>query len=238
LIVTDKLGYGLTGSELVRLVAGEQVAIVKRRIVRLAAPPPTDRNLVAACESIHGSPTAKGWVSRRREKIVDSYLRQLEAKGVLRSEKRKVLGLFAATDWFVVDRRRPGEVRRRLDEIVAGSGPAGLDERAFAGLAYAAGLGNRLYRGRAGKGQRQRLKQIARPRRAGLRFRQHGHEVREPTLTATSAAVDASRGAAIDAAVETTIDQAVEAAVNAAIHAAIDAGHSGGHDGGGHGGGH
>ena len=66
------------------------------------------------------------------------------------------------------------------------SGPVGLDDRAFASLAYAVGLGDRLYPGRAGKGRRQRLKQIARPSTAGLWFRRSGREIRDPIMTATS----------------------------------------------------
>jgi uncharacterized membrane protein YgcG len=206
----------------------------------LAAAPPTDGNLVAALGSFRGSPSAKAWVSKRSLKVRNTYLHQLEAKGVLRSEQRKVLRWFAETEWFVVDQRRSGELRRRLDEIVAGREPVALDVRALAGLAYAAGLGDRLYPGRAGKEQRQRLKQIARPRRPGLRLRRGDHQIGEPTLTATSAAVDAVGDSAIDAALEATIDQAVEAAVQAAVHAAVDAGGGGGHGGhggGGHGGG-
>jgi hypothetical protein len=105
------LDYGLTGAELVRLVAGGHVEIVKGRIARLDVPPPADANLAAALESIFGDPKWIRWIGKRRKGIEDLYKRELESKGVLRSEHRKWLGLIPTTSWFVVDEQRSVEVR-------------------------------------------------------------------------------------------------------------------------------
>jgi hypothetical protein len=221
------------GSELVRLVAGGYVDIVKGRIVRLNGSLPTDLILVNAIQTISHSQKAKGWVAKPRKEIVEVYLRQLEKRRVLRCESRKALGLFRVTDWFVVDTSRRAAVRRRIDAITTRTGFVGMEDRALAGLAYATGLGDTLYAGRGGRQQRERLKDIARPRKTGRVLRGRNSE-----RTPVDASLDAARGAAIAAAVEATVELAVEAAVNAAIDVTIDAGHDGGggHGGGGHGG--
>ena len=229
----SRLRYGLMGSELVRLVAGGYVEIVKGKIERLDVPrAPTDPNLDEAINSIRKSPKAKSWVAQTRLGIVDTYLHQLEAKGVVRSETSKSLKVFTTTRWYIADEGRSAAVRRRLDDIAAGPQGLGIEDRSLAGLAYAIGLGAVLYPGREGKLRRKTLQQIARPRKPGL-FSRRSNAAPEPTDVATSASLDAAHQAAIDAAVQAAIDQAIGAAVDAAIDVAIDAG-SGGGDGGGH----
>jgi Golgi phosphoprotein 3 (GPP34) len=241
-----KLDYGLIGSELVRLVAAGHVGVVNGQIKLLTDGPPStaDPNLVDAYTSMKFGPaTAKRWVSRRfRKGIADTYLRQLEAKGVLRSEDHKWLKLFPTTHWFIVDERRAADVRRRLDEISAGGEPIGIEDRALAGLACAVEFGDRLYPGETGKERRERLKQIARPQKPGLHIR-HREDVSYPLTAAGSASVDAANATAIEAAVEvavmSAVDQAVGAASTVAVDATFEAAHDvGGHDGGGGHGGH
>ena len=227
-----RLYRGLLGSELIRLVADGHADIVKGRIVpgtnlRL----PADPNLAEAFRSIHKSPKAKRWVANARTD--DTYLRQLEAAGTVRRESGKSLRVFSWTRWYVADQGRQEMVRRRLDGIVAGGHPLGIEDRSLAGLAYAIGLGDKLYRGPRGKLQRKRLKEIARPKRKSGLFRRQADEAPDPVLAATSASLEAAHQAALDAAVQAAIDQAVGAAVEAAIDAAVDAGSSGGGDGGG-----
>jgi hypothetical protein len=229
----SRLSCGLMGSELVRLVAGGYVEIVKGKIERLdVSGAPTDPNLDAAINSIRKSPKAKRWVAQARAEIGETYLHQLEAKGVVRSETSKSLKLFTTTRWYIVDEHRSAAVRRRLDDIVAGPQGLGIEDRSLAGLAYALGLGVALYPGHEGKLRRKTLQQIARPKKPGM-FSRGSNAAAEPTDLATSASIDAAHQAAIDAAVQAAIDQAIGAAVDAAIDVAIDAG-SGGGDGGGH----
>jgi len=230
-----RLAYGLMGSELIRLVADGYVELVKGRIQPLAATPPADTNLQEALNSMRGSPKAKRWVGKPRKQIQATYLRQLEARNIVRSESGKSLKVFPWRRWYPVDRQRHIELQRRLDQIIAARNPLGIEDRSLAGLAYASGLSDLIYVER--KEQRERLEQIARPKKPG-RLSRHGDETPEPRGVATSTAIDAAHQAAIDTAVQAAIDQAVISAVDAAISAAVDGGGGGGHDGGGgHGGG-
>jgi hypothetical protein len=229
------------GSELICLVAAGYVEIVKGRIKPLAVMPPADPNLRDAFNSMLSSPKAKRWVGKPRKQINETYLGQLEARNILRSESGKSLKLFPWKRWYPVDRQRHEVLRQRLDQIIAAPDPLGIEDRAFAGLAFAAGVSELLYEGKEGKEQRERLKQIAHPKKPGRRGR-HRDEASEPLSAATSASIDAAQDAAIDSAVQAAIDQAIASAVDSAIAAAVDGGggHGGGHDGGGggHGGGH
>jgi hypothetical protein len=236
-----RLPYGLMGSELIRLVAAGYVEIVKGRIKTFAIMPPADPNLQEAFNSLHGSPKAKRWVGKPRKQIKVTYLGQLEARNILRSESGKSLKLFPWKHWYPVDRQRHTVLRERLDRIIAAPDPLAIEDRSFAGLAYAIGLSELLYEGKERSEQRERLKQIAHPKKPG-RFSRHRDEAPEPMGAATSASIDAAQDAAIDTAVQAAIDQAISSAVDSAIAAAVDGGGGhGGHDGGGgggHGGGH
>jgi len=235
-----RLAHGLMGSELIRLVAGGYVEIVKGRIVRPAIPPmPNDPILREALSSTEGSPKAKRWVSKPRKQIKETYLRQLEARNVVRSESGKSLKVIPWTNWYPVDQQRHTVLRSRLDQIIAAPDPLGIEDRALAGLAYAIGLGDLFYAGREHKEQRERLQQIARPKKP-RRFGRHRDEAPEPLGDATSASIEAADESlrAVQDAIQDAVDEAIGSAVDAAITAAVDGGHGGGHDGGGGGGHH
>ena len=224
----DKLRFALAGSELVRLAARRRVEVVDKRIVLVDSGPVEDPFLAAALADIRRSkrpPRAADWVTRHgRQRLVDEYLARLTEAGVIRAERRKVLGLFNATRWYVVDISRRAEVRSRLDEIARGSGPVDSAQAAFGGLVHAVQLDTVRYPGRDGKAARQRLKAIAR---------------RDSTANAVrSSAVDAAAHAATDAAIQASTDAAIQASVQASIDAAVSASVTATHDAGhsGHGG--
>ena len=230
--VAQKLRFGLSGSELVRLAAARRVDIERGRIVVLDTAPTGDPLLDAALQSMQGGrrpPAAKAWVARQRPGLVERYLDRLAAAGAIRSERRKALGFIPATRWLVLDTARLADVRSRLDAIASGSpGPGSPSlssaQAAFAGLADAIGLAALLYPGFAAAAARKRLKNAAKLDRSAE--------------DVTSAAMDASVRAATDAAVAASIDAATQAAVSAATeaahHAASHAGSHGGATGGHH----
>lgn len=130
-----KLRFGLSGSELVRLAAARRVDIARGRIVILDAAPTGDDLLDAALQSMAGGwrqPTAKAWVARSRAGLVERYLDRLAAAGVVRAERRQVMGLFPGTRWVVVDTERQAQVRARLDAIASGSVSLDPAQAAFA----------------------------------------------------------------------------------------------------------
>jgi len=243
-----KLRFGLSGSELVRLAAARRVDIVRGRIVVLDAAPTGDDLLDAALQSMAGGrrqPAAKAWVARSRPGLVDRYLDRLAAAGVIRAERRQVMGLFPGTRWVVVDTARQAQVRARLDAIASGSvAPGSLDseQAAFAGLAGAIGLSALLYPGFAGAGARRNLKKAA----TRARSESPAADAVADAAAATDAAVraadharDAAMRAAMNASVQAATDAAVAASIDAATQAAISASadaaaHHGGAAGGHH----
>jgi hypothetical protein len=98
----EKLCFGLSGSELVRLVAARRVDIAKGRIVVLDTAPTGDSLLDEALASMAGGrhgPTAKAWVARRRKNHVQGYQARLAADGIIRADPYKLLGFVPAVRW-------------------------------------------------------------------------------------------------------------------------------------------
>jgi hypothetical protein len=90
----SRLGYGLRGSELVRLAATGRVGITGDRIVVLDGQPTGDEQLDAALASLAGArrpPRPKTWVGHPGSQIVNTYLARLAATGAIRPERGTVL---------------------------------------------------------------------------------------------------------------------------------------------------
>lgn len=233
------LRYALAGSELVRLAVRRRVDVVKGRIIVVDPTSTGDPNLDLALNSIAAKarpPAAKAWVGAPRRRIVGTYQDQLEARGVLRADRRPgFLGLGTVTRWAVADMGRLAEVRSRLDAVACSAGPVDSAQAALGGLVYAAGLPKVLYPGRTGKAAQDRLKAVAKKRGDADRMRSAVEgSLGASSDSAVAAAVDASVRAAADAAIAASIDAAVSASIDAAISASVDAAsHSGHGDGGG-----
>ena len=234
----QQLGFGLMGSELVRLAAAGRLTITAGRVEVIDPSPGQDPLLDAALASLAGSRRgvrAKAWVSRPRRGIAEAYLERLAAAGVLRAERRTRLGVFPVTRWHVADAARQAEAKARLDAIALSTGPVSTAQAALAGLAHATGLGTVLYPGRASRPARARLERIAK-----------GHETAAAVSDAVSgeaasqamAAADQATRAAVDAATAAATQAAIDAATSAAVAAATEAAHSAAHGAHGGGGGH
>jgi Golgi phosphoprotein 3 (GPP34) len=249
----SRLGYGLRGSELVRLAASGRVGITGDRIVVLDSQLTGDEQLDAALASLAGArrpPRPKTWVGHPGSQIVDTYLARLDAAGAIRADRRTLLGFIPALRWRITDAPRAADARARLDAIARATGPVDTAQAAFAGLASASGLGPVLYPGMANRHLRKRLEQIAKgeltqgPGAAQTAQATRATDaaaraaVQSGTDAATQAAAQAATDAATAAATQAATHAAVSAAVHAAHHAASDAGAHGGHGGGGGGGHH
>lgn len=232
----QQLGFGLMGSELVRLAAAGRLTITAGLITVTDPSPCQDPALDAALASLAGARRevrAKWWVSHPRHRIAGSYLERLAAAGVLQAERRTRLGIFSVTRWRVVDAGRQAETKARLDAIALSAGPVTTAQAALAGLAHATGLGTVLYPGRDGRPARARLERIAKGGEVATAVADAGTgDAASQAMTATNQAVRAAADAATSAATQAAIDAATSAAVHAATQAAHSAAHSGG---GGHG---
>lgn len=228
LAVWDKLRFALAGSELVRLAAARKVDVVDKRIVPVDSGPVGDPFLAAALADIRGSkrpPKATDWVtSRGRQRLVDEYLAQLTDAGVIRTERRRVLGLFTATRWYVVDRGRQAAARSRLDAIAHDGVPVDSAQVAFGGLVHAIQLDAVLYPGREGRPARKCLEELARRGATASAVRFAAADV--PTHTATDAAIRAATLASTDAAIQASIQASIDAAVSASVTATHGASHA------------
>jgi hypothetical protein len=240
----QKLGFGLMGSELVRLAAAGRLTITAGRVTVTDPSPCQDPALDAALASLAGAKRevrAKWWVSHPRHRIAEAYLERLAAAGVLQDERRTRLGIFPVIRWRVVDAGRRAAARARLDAVALSAGPVSTEQAALAGLAHATGLGALLYPGREGKSARARLERIAKGDEvaAVLADTGSGTAAGDAANQAVAAANQAARAAA-DAATSAATQAAIDAATSAAVHAATQAAHSAAHSahGGGAGGGH
>ena len=246
----SRLGYGLRGSELVRLAATGRVGITGDRIVVLGGQPTGDEQLDAALASLAGArrpPRPKTWVGHPGSQIVNTYLARLAATGAIRPERGTVLAFVPVVRWRIADSARAADARARLDAIARATGPVDTAQAAFAGLASASSLGPVLYPGWANRQLRQRLERIAKgelTQDAGAAATVQATRatdaaaraaVQSATDAATQSATDAATQAATDAATAAATQAATHAAVSAAVHAAHHAASDGGH--GGHGGG-
>src|SRR5215472_13256341 len=168
------------------------------------------------------SPPRPGdWVARLRLGIVAGYLHWLEAAGVIQADTRWWLARYRVTD-----AARAAQARQQLDAVARSAGPVDLGQAAYAGLACAIGLDRMLYRGRRGRAECRRLRDIAAghwtasPPGAGDSVTT-GPAAGPAALQATMAqpAREAQRKAT-QAAVSAASLAAIAAATHAAVHAA------------------
>lgn len=198
----QKIGYGLMGSELVRLAASGRIDVQAGRIIVLGGAPTGHAELDAALASIAASrhpPRAERWVGHPRRDICASYLERLAAAGRVRREGRLL------TRWRIVDAQRVTEARARLDAIAVPGAELDQAQAALGGLGHAIGLDAVLYPGWANRHVRKRFQQIAK-----------GQWVSTAVHGATQAAVDAATQAAVSAATKAAMNAATQAAVQAA----------------------
>lgn len=205
-----KLGFGLAGSELVRLTALGRVDVEGGQIVIHDESPTGDVLLDEALASMQGGLPAQYWVATGRGDVTRPYLERLVSAGTIRAESRKAMGLVSVTGWTVLDAGRLAEARARLDAIAYGSGSAADSEQvALAGLAGAIGLPSLVYPGFAGRVARKRVAQVGR---------------------------DSGSPPNLPAAPRTATTTAVWASINGVTHAVASAGTGTGHHAAGHGG--
>jgi hypothetical protein len=216
----ERIGFGLMGSELVRLAAAGRIDIQRGRILVLNPVPTGDAELDAALESLlraRRPPRPTTWVGSPRRGILVAYLNRLAAAGAIRAERRRIFG----TRYFIADPGRVAAARARLDGIALSAGMVDVAEAAFGGLAHAIALDRVLYKGLAGRPVRKRLMEMGKG---------------QWTVAAVSRAAQATSSAmqAADAASSAATHAASHAATQAATHAAT---HAAAHQAGSHHGG-
>jgi hypothetical protein len=219
IVTIARIGYGLMGSELVRLAALGRVSVDERRIAVLSDALTGDPELDVALASLAGrkQPRPKTWVGHPRHGIRDAYLERLVGAGALRGDPSGFLG---RRRWLIAGPRRAEQARARLDAIARSTGPVDIAQAAFGGLAHAVHLDLHLYPGFANRHLRKRLAEVG----AGRWTQAAVDAVGSAAQASSAAAAQAAARAATDAAIRAAVQASTTAAVSAASAAAADAG--------------
>jgi hypothetical protein len=229
----QRIGFGLMGSELVRLAASGRITIAGNRVIVHDRSPCGDPELDAALGSLAAARRGvrpKTWVSHPRRGICETYLARLAAASAVQPERGVRLGIFPVTRWRVTDAARLSGARAGLDAIALSTGTVDTGQAAYAGLAHAIGLGAVLYRGWENRAVRKRLEQIAKGEWSASAVTAAGRDAAAAAATslttaaATQAATQAAQQAAIQASVDAATSAAIQASVEATHHAATDGG--------------
>jgi len=130
-------------------------------------------------------------VERLRKKVRENVAAQLEARGVVRVEARKVLGIFPGKSYVITDERASERVRKAVGEVVLGY--RGADERtgALVALLYAVKSVHKVVDGNR-RDMDRRAKEIAAGNWAGEAVRRAVEAIQAGVVAATAAAAAAS----------------------------------------------
>lgn len=144
------VSYAIAAASLVELALAGRVEVHDDQVTVHDAAPLGDPTLDAALAEISGDERrkprkTKEWIEHLRKGAVAGTTRSLVAKGLLREEKKKVLGLFPVRRYPEADGSAESALRQRLDDIVMrGAAP---DERtaSLIALLHGAKLHGLLY---------------------------------------------------------------------------------------------
>ncbi|WP_405614851.1 GPP34 family phosphoprotein [Streptomyces sp. NBC_01508] len=144
------VAFAIAAASLVELALAGRVEVDGDRVTVRDAAPLDDPTLDAALADLSGQDkrgprTTKAWIEHLKKGAVAGTTRSLVAKGLVREETKKVLGLFPVRRYPEADGSVESALRRRLDEIVMrGAAP---DERtaSLVALLHGAKLHGLLY---------------------------------------------------------------------------------------------
>ncbi|WP_081236733.1 GOLPH3/VPS74 family protein [Streptomyces viridosporus] len=126
-----KVALAVSAASLVELALAGRIDVTDDRVTVVDATPPGEPALDAALAAVAGRdrPGRTGdWINRLRTDAVARARAGLLEKGLVREERRKVLGLFPARRYPEADGSVEAAVRQRLDAVVL-RGSVTPDER-------------------------------------------------------------------------------------------------------------
>ncbi|MFD4641719.1 GPP34 family phosphoprotein [Lentzea sp. NPDC058436] len=132
-------------------------------------------------------------VERLRKKVRDNVVAELEARGAVRVEARKVLGIFPGKNYVITDESRNNEVRKAVGEVAAGYRGADARTGSLITLLYAVKAVHKVFEGDK-KDLNRRAKDIAAGNWAGDAVRRAVEAIQAGVTAATAAAAAASSG--------------------------------------------
>ncbi|MGK9463578.1 GOLPH3/VPS74 family protein [Streptomyces sp. G6] len=126
---TARVAPAIAAAALVELSLAGRVDVTDEKVTVVDATPLGEPALDAALEAVGGGEpgTAKDWIERLKTDPVARANTGLIVKGLIREERKKVLGLFPVRRYPEADGSVEAAVRRRLEAVVLGG--AAPDER-------------------------------------------------------------------------------------------------------------
>lgn len=182
------VSYAIAAASLVELALAGRVQVHDDQVTVRDAAPLGDPTLDAALADISGEEkrkprSTKEWIEHLRKGAVAGTTESLVGKGLIREEKKKVLGLFPVRRYPEADGSVESALRQRLDEIVLrGAAP---DERtaSLVALLHGAKLHGLLYQKPQLATAKVNMEKVAHGRWAGPAVRQ-AVKAAEDALTA------------------------------------------------------
>ncbi|WP_434451754.1 GOLPH3/VPS74 family protein [Lentzea sp. E54] len=131
-------------------------------------------------------------VERLRKKVRDNVAAQLEARGAVRVQPRKVLGIFPAKSYVITDERAADEVRKAVGEVALGYRGADARTGALITLLFAVKAVHKVVDGDK-RDMTRRAKDVAAGNWAGDAVRRAVEAIQAGVVAATAAAAAASQ---------------------------------------------
>ncbi|SDO94889.1 Golgi phosphoprotein 3 (GPP34) [Lentzea jiangxiensis] len=132
-------------------------------------------------------------VERLRKKVRDNVIAQLESRGAVRVEPRKVLGIFPGKSYVITDEPGADAVREAVGEVALGYRGADARTGSLITLLYAVKAVHKVVRGEK-RDLTRRAKEIAAGHWAGDAVRRAVEAIQAGVVAATAAAAAASSG--------------------------------------------
>ncbi|GLZ32481.1 hypothetical protein Lesp02_46690 [Lentzea sp. NBRC 105346] len=194
---STEIENGLGGAVLLDLVNAGRVGFgPDGRRLEVIDPTPLDNPLLYhGLSRLDRAMKPQRAVERLRKNVRDNVMRQLADRGVLRLEKRRILGIFPSTGWVIVDENPGQDIRNRVGAVLYGQQEPDERTGALIALLYAMKAAHKVVGGDS-RAIKARAKEISRGNWAGAAVKGAMDAVQAAVIASITAAVVASTSTA------------------------------------------
>lgn len=188
-VSSTSIENALAGAVLIELVKSGRVAFEPNG-KKLAVADPTPLNdpvLHEALGRITKPMRPQSAVERVRKRLWHNVIRQLQDRGAIRVEPRRVFGIFPAKSYPIVDEAAAGKLRRSVGDVAHGYRGADAHTGSLITLLYAVNAVHTVFEGDK-RELKKRAKEIARGNWAGDAVRRAVEAIQAGVAAAASAA--------------------------------------------------
>lgn len=183
------LDNGLAGAVLIELVNSGHVAFQPggKKLQVVDPTPMNDLVLREAIGRLTKPMPPQSAVERVRKRLRDNVIGQLRDRSVIRVVPRKVLGIFPAKSYPIIDEAAAAKVRKAVGDVVHGYRGADAHTGSLVTLLYAVNAVHKVFDGDK-REMKKRAKEIARGNWAGDAVRRAVEAIQAGVMAAHSAA--------------------------------------------------